>query len=291
MSKAARSRHGQAGSFTPIDEPLEPQRHGGHREGTEPIHPHRNHEDSKTRRNHEGHPPARKRKGAKTQSPPTPAPAQRRCSEPRELSGVPRLPAVGRPETAVSGLRVEPERSPWSPAPAARALGERRPRHFSPSFKRMQKGPSLRLTMGRARGRTAVARARRPVRSAATTNARVRSPPASYRRQAIRSPAVLPSRGGRAPMRGTRPFASLRSIGRVGGLRDFFVSWCLRGCDVGGWALCPLCVLCASVVQAGGRKFEIRNSKSARAHLTDPEISPTFEPQTRFRTGNRIRGR
>jgi hypothetical protein len=30
--------------------------------------------------------------------------------------------------------------------------------------------------------------------------------------------------------------------GWVGGLGDSFVSKCLRGCDVGGWALCPLCL-------------------------------------------------
>ena len=233
-----------------------------------------------------------------------------------------RFPTVGRPETAVSGLRGELERPPRSPAPAARALGVRRPRPFyldphakfrrtdltgfqfacaaqrsirvvlvgalfrvrekgteasvggpsrvrlqresgvlqeARSFKWMQKGPSLRLAEGGAKGRTAVPRARRAVRSAAATNARVRRSPAFHRRQAIRSPAVLPPRGGRAPNPGTRPFASLRlcafaplrSKGRVGGLGEFFVSSCLRGCDVGGWlgsvpSLWPPC-LCGSV--------------------------------------------
>ena len=48
------------------------------------------------------------------------------------------------------------------------------------------------LTMKEKRGRTDVPLARRPVRSPAATDARIRSRRASHRRQAIRSPVVLP---------------------------------------------------------------------------------------------------
>ena len=167
--------------------------------------PTRNHQDTKDTKLHPPTHSTQRRKDAKPDHP-----ALRAKTQQRELIGVTRFPAVGRPETAGTGLRFEPERSPRSPAPAARALGERRPRQFSSSFKSTEMGPSLGLTMGRARGRTAVPRARLPVRSVATTNARVRSSPASCRRQAIRSPAVLPPRRGRAPLPGTSPFASLR---------------------------------------------------------------------------------
>jgi hypothetical protein len=100
------------------------------------------------------------------------------------------------------------------------------------------------------------------VRSVGVTNARVRSSPASHRRPAIRSPAVLPARGGRAPLSGTSPFASLRlcvfgwvgasaplrSKWRVGGLGDdlrvFVPSWLRRGRAAG---LCALSVFSVSL--------------------------------------------
>jgi len=52
------------------------------------------------------------------------------------------------------------------------------------------------LTTTQKRGRTDVPLARRPVKRPEATNARVQSSRAFRRRQAIRSPAVLPSPGG-----------------------------------------------------------------------------------------------
>ena len=260
--------------------PTEPQRHRAHREGTEPPnHPEpRRHEEitkaahppqrtqrrrgaeaqsppapiatTKARRHqgiHEGHPPARKRKGAKAQSPTT-TPSRAKTLQRATRSAMWRgfRPSDGRKppcRDSVSNASVRPGAPPQRPALSesaglatshlhsrgwrpdhpydSRQAGRKAepPRRFSSSFKRMQKGTSLRRTKGRARGRTAVPRARRPVRSAATTNARVRRSPASHRRQAIRSPAVLPPRGGRASAPGTRAFAPLRLcvFGWVGG--------------------------------------------------------------------------
>ena len=105
---AARPRHGhlRVVHTDRFEESLEPQRHGEHREGTEPAHPPtsqprrhedtkgftkpparpknaeaqrrraarpptQNHEDTKSRRNHEGHPPAQKHKVAKPTRPKT----------------------------------------------------------------------------------------------------------------------------------------------------------------------------------------------------------------------------
>ena len=77
--------------------------------------------------------PNRPPENAKPAHPSSRAEAQRRGEKPRALHKVARFPAVERPETAVSGLRGELERSPRSPAPAACALGKRRPRRCSSS--------------------------------------------------------------------------------------------------------------------------------------------------------------
>jgi hypothetical protein len=98
----------------------------------------------------------------------------------------------------------------------------------TPSFPKMKE----------KKGRTDAPQARQSVRSAATTNARVRSSRASHRRQAIiRSPVVLPSISGTITQ--TQPsllcvFASLR----------------------GGWAG-GLCVLCGSMGWMGGSVFSL----------------------------------
>jgi hypothetical protein len=103
-----------------------------------------------------------------------------------------------------------------------------------------------------SRGRTDVLPARRPVRRTAAMNARVRSRRTSHRRQAIRSPVVLPKK------KRKRPTDSATTPLR---LCAFAFLW------VGGWPLClrvfvvvtdsdkpsvsPLC-LCDSVVFLGG---------------------------------------
>ena len=250
------------------------------------THPRRNHEDTKTLRNHEGHPPALWNAEAQRRRAHPPVPSRKDAAPSPESSAMWRglRPSDGRRppgRDSVSNPSARPGVPPHRPALSesaglatshlhsrgwrldhphdSRQAGRKAnpSRRFSPLFKRMEKGPSLRQTMGRARGRTAVPRARRPVRSAATTNARVRSSPASHRRQAIRSPAVLPPRDRRAPLPAPAPlrlcaFAPLRSIGRVGGLRDFLVPWCLRGRDVGGWAALRLCASAPLRFRVGG---------------------------------------
>jgi len=82
--------------------------------------------------------------------------------------------------------------------------------------------------MEKKRGRTDVPRARRPVRRPAAMNASVRSRRTSHRRQAI-------------PDRLSFCRHETESLLKLS--YRFLVSWCLGGCDVGGWAaLCPLCL-------------------------------------------------
>jgi len=90
------------------------------------------------------------------------------------------VPAVvgQRPGTAGPDIRFGRKRSSQRPGSAARALEERRPRHSSPSFAGW-KAPHFQA--GEGRGGTDAPRARRPVRSTAETNARVRSNRASHR--------------------------------------------------------------------------------------------------------------
>ena len=300
------------GSFTPID-----SRFRLNDSGTEPTHPEtRRHQDTKgfTKATHppENAEPAQPSSRAEAQSPTTPPPAQRRCSEPRELSGVARSPAVGRPETAVSGLRVEPERSPRSPAPAARALGERRPRYFSPSFKRMETGPSLWLTAGRTKARTDSpilifyqedgdgtvptadsGKGERQNRRAPGTAA-VRKC-GDDERSGSESPRFLTAAGDPIACRSaatTREsaharnlplcvFASLRLCVRKGGWVAFVISSCLRAFVVATWVGGSVPSLCSPCLCGSQGRAEIRNSnfeiRNRLGHLKQFQMSRTFE--------------
>ncbi len=91
------------------------------------------------------------------------------------------------------GRDTAPNTSVHLGVPAQRlALAKRRPRHFSSSFNSRKDCTPPPLTREK-RGRTDVPRARRPVGSGTSTDARVRRRPSSHRRLAIRSPVVLPS--------------------------------------------------------------------------------------------------
>ena len=98
------------------------------------------------------------------------------------------------------------------PDSAACALGERRPRHLSSLFNREKRHFPI-TNMKEKRGRTDVPQAHRPGRSRTATKARFRRWPDSQRRQAIRSPVVLPTWSG-TPFQGQRSplcvFAPLR---------------------------------------------------------------------------------
>ena len=101
------------------------------------------------------------------------------------------LAAGWRPGTAGPVNRSKNSFRPDFPARQP-ALCERRPRHFSSPFNSWEGHASL-PSDEKKKGRTDAPLARRPVRSGAATNARVRSKRASLRRQAIdRSPVVLP---------------------------------------------------------------------------------------------------
>jgi hypothetical protein len=92
--------------------------------------------------------------------------------------------AVGRrPETAGPVNRSKSELLSRFPGPAACALEERRPRHFSSSSRNWTE-PAISPTK-RKRGRTDVPTARRTVRRSGVTDACIRNGRASHRRQAI----------------------------------------------------------------------------------------------------------
>jgi hypothetical protein len=209
--------------------------------------------------------------------PPTLAEAQRRREGNTDLPGMARYPAVGRPDIAVRGNRLESGLSRRFPDTATCALEERRPRHFSFSEK-TGNDPTPLPQLKEEKGRTDVPRARRPVSIPAATDACIRSRRDSHRRQAIRSPVVLPSRSGTAPQIqyshlcvlaplrlcvhfqvGTHlcASASLRLFGWPRVLRELFVSLCLHGCDVGGCILTGALIF-AQILRLGPRRPSLR---------------------------------
>ena len=117
---------------------VEPKRHGAHIEGTEPTHPHRNHEGSKTRRNHEARPPTRPESPQITQmssDPPAHPKTQRRegaktqrgwCRDgaPFRLVAAERQaigsPAAGKKRTSSERERSSPPRFSPATVPGAR---------------------------------------------------------------------------------------------------------------------------------------------------------------------------
>jgi len=158
---------------------------------------------------------------------------------------------------------------------------EHRPRHISSSFRNWIE-PATNPTK-RKRGRTDALRARRPLRSDATTYARVRSWGISHRRQAIPNRLSFCREDAQPPFKLSSPLsASLR--GRLGGwlcvlfwdlpggLRVFVPSCLRRGMGWRIWVhLCDLWALLAS-----GSSIQLRDPVSCRRRSVRP-ANPQLE--------------
>ena len=250
---------------------LAPPRRQGHQAHPPASQP-RRHEDTKTITKPDRPPiQTQRRKDAKAQSPPTPPLAQRRSPDPRELSGVARFPAVGRPETGGPRSRLESELSSRHRGPTACALGERRPRHCSSFDDCERRPPTTHGRKGERQNRRAPGTASGEQRGGDERSGSepARCLPAAGDPIACRSAAI--KRESAHPC--TSASASLRLcvfafIG-LGGRASCFPS-CLRAFVVATWAGEWICVhLCDPWATPGGR--EIRNPKS---EIRNPKSKP-----------------
>ena len=297
--QAARPRHGhlRVVHTDRFEESIEPQRHGAtERAQSPPTRPRRNHEGTKTPRDSPSPPPTPKRRAA---HPPENAKAQRR----KDAKG--RVPGTGAPPPR--GGRTAGDRI----ACRRQAAGGLRTRAFV---------AAALLTGSRARGTAVLPLAlasvsgrdgptsipliedeelARPALSESagqgggtpgrTLGFDTESRHGGFRPSDGRRPRHLaePSWLGPASLRGGRGGRALRLcvFGWAGGLRDFFVTWCLRGSGRVGGSVPPLCPLwlCGSDgwVEIRNPTSEIRNGRVGGIPNSEFRIRPLPISRTR----------